>query len=253
MDGLFAVLGRKDKWIVFFSCLNQEEHPIQSEWSLLLDCLDWEEYSIYKSNKAPTWHYLGTVTWNHGAVAPTYFWICVVGVLTGKQKKQNSLTSKFDDLGGGGTNRALLDFLWSFVLKFEAAQISIYVTAVTGMRIIAGRGDSGALGKPAPMGKRAAMGMEVPPPDEGSPKGGWQCWWWIPPRGGVDIRPWHGLMECEAGPTLLPPNGPTPLGFPSPGQTGNQKHLTDDVMSRASPGNRLMTSTKGSHVTICYK
>ena len=45
----------------------------------------------------------------------------------------------------------------------------------------------------------------------------------------------------------------TPRGFPTPGQTGNQKHPTDDIMPHVSPGDGLMMSTKGSHVTIYYK
>ncbi len=69
--------------------------------------------------------------------------------------------------------------------KALSAEKRIYVTAVTGTRTTAGRGDSGALTKPA--------------------------------------------------------------------RTGNRKHSTNDVMSRVSPGDGLMMSTKGSHVTIYYK
>ncbi len=74
--------------------------------------------------------------------------------------------------------------------------------------------------------------------------------------GGADIgsrRGPTGTARPDSDNSLQSGFGAVALMGPCSNGTGNWKHQTNDVMSCASPGNGLMTATKGSHVTINYK
>ncbi len=116
---------------------------------------------------------------------------------------------------------------------------------------MAGTTDTGALGKhpPPQWGKSHDKGGRVPSalirdcPERGADDSGNEQ----PLGAGVYIKPWHDLRRLEADLMSLSPYSPTL------GQTRNRKHPTNDIMPRASPGNGLMMSTRGSHMTIYYK
>ncbi len=123
-------------------------------------------------------------------------------------------------------------------------------------------GDKGqwSAGKTPPeWGKESWQTQGYHPPNKGLPQeGGWWQWWWTPPGSGDRHQTiaWPNEVGYQSNIAITPWSDigvETPMGSSSLGQTGNWKHLPDDVMPCASPGNRLVMSTRGSRMTIYYK